>query len=86
MTASVPLLPTEAALAETLRKQAGHVVPYEALIKRLWPRVDYPDYHARAHLRVLVHRIRSAFEDETGELVIATVVNRGYAWTGPHDG
>lgn len=85
MTASVSLQPTAAALADALRKHRG-LVPYDVLIRRLWPRAEYAEHHARQHLRELAHQIRSAYEDETGELVIATVINRGYVWTGPRDG
>lgn len=73
---------SEQRLIAALRERPGVVVAYDTLIARTWPGVNYPEAYARQHLRELVHRIRTSIEDQTGVLVIATVVNRGYVWTG----
>ena len=74
--------PALARLIAILRETPGRLVPYQRLVKRMWPEAtDYPPAHARHHLRELIYRARSACESETGEVgVIVTVPGHGYAW------
>ena len=56
-----------------LAEQAGHVVPKEALIERVWPRVVVTE----DSLTQLVNEIRRLFGDTTRQ-ILKTVPRRGY--------
>jgi len=79
----VNLTPVEYKLLYHLVRNAGHVLPHEALLERVWGS-DYeasPDY-----LKVFISRLRSKLRHEHGPEYIQTERGRGYRFVRPYDG
>jgi len=77
----VHLTPTEYRLLAELVRQAGAVVPHQALIAQVWG----PDFSADAqHLKVFVRRLRQKLGDDAERpRYIQTVWGTGYRFTPP---
>jgi len=77
----VHLTPTEYRLLAELVRQAGAVVPHQALIAQVWG----PDFSADAqHLKVFVRRLRQKLGDDAERpRYIQTVWGMGYRFTPP---
>jgi DNA-binding response OmpR family regulator len=76
----IPFTPTEYKLLYHLVRNAGHVLPHETLLAKVWGReyVDEVDY-----LRVYVRRIRDKLGDDPDEpLYIRTERGVGYRFVG----
>jgi two-component system KDP operon response regulator KdpE len=78
----VSLTPVEYKLLYHLVRNAGHVLPHEALLQRVWGS-DYeasPDY-----LKVFISRLRTKLRRDGGPEYIQTERGRGYRFVRPHE-
>jgi two-component system KDP operon response regulator KdpE len=79
----VKLTPVEYKLLYHLVRNAGHLLPHEAILDRVWGS-NYeasPDY-----LKVFVSRLRAKLRRPGGPEYIETERGRGYRFARPHDG
>ena len=80
---SVKLTPVEYKLLYHLVRNAGHLLPHEALLDRVWGN-NYetsPEY-----LKVFVSRLRAKLRRPGGPEYIETERGRGYRFVRPHEG
>jgi DNA-binding response OmpR family regulator len=80
---SVKLTPVEYKLLYHLVRNAGHLLPHEALLDRVWG----SNYEASAeYLKVFVSRLRAKLRRPGGPEYIETERGRGYRFVRPHEG
>ena len=78
----VNLTPVEYKLLYHLVRNAGHLLPHEALLERVWG----SDYEASPeYLKVFISRLRSKLRREGGPEYIQTERGRGYRFVRPRD-
>ena len=78
---SVKLTPVEYKLLYHLVRNAGHLLPHEALLDRVWG----SNYEASAeYLKVFVSRLRAKLRRPGGPEYIETERGRGYRFVRPH--
>ena len=79
----VKLTPVEYKLLYHLVRNAGHLLPHEALLDRVWG----SNYEARPeYLKVFVSRLRAKLRRPGGPEYIETERHRGYRFARPHAG
>jgi two-component system KDP operon response regulator KdpE len=79
---SVKLTPVEYKLLYHLVRNAGHLMPHQALLDRVWG----ADYVAGPeHLKVFINRLRAKLRRPHGPEYIETERGRGYRFVRPHD-
>jgi len=79
----VRLTPVEYKLLYHLVRNAGHLLPHEALLDRVWG----SNYEASAeYLKVFVSRLRAKLRRPGGPEYIETERGRGYRFVRPHEG
>jgi len=79
----VRLTPVEYKLLYHLVRNAGHLLPHEALLDRVWG----TNYEASAeYLKVFVSRLRAKLRRPGGPEYIETERGRGYRFVRPHGG
>jgi DNA-binding response OmpR family regulator len=79
---SVNLTPVEYKLLYHLVRNAGHLLPHEALLERVWG----TDYEASPeYLKVFISRLRSKLRQEGGPEYIETERGRGYRFVRPRE-
>lgn len=76
----VKLTPVEFKLLYHLARNAGHLMPHEALIDRVWG-AEYG--HTPDHLKVFISRLRSKIEHPGGPSYIETARGAGYSFVHP---
>jgi two-component system KDP operon response regulator KdpE len=77
----INLTPVEYKLLYHLVRNAGHLLPHEALLERVWG----SDYEASPeYLKVFISRLRSKLRREGGPEYIETERGRGYRFVKPH--
>jgi two-component system KDP operon response regulator KdpE len=78
----VPLTPVEYKLFYHLVRNAGRVLPHEALLERVWgaEREATTD-----HLKVMISRLRAKLEAAGGPRYIETVRGTGYRLVRPQE-
>jgi len=74
------LTPVEFKLLYHLARNAGHLMPHEALIDRVWG-AEYG--HTPDHLKVFISRLRSKIERPGGPRYIETERGAGYSFIRP---
>jgi two-component system, OmpR family, KDP operon response regulator KdpE len=80
---AVKLTPVEYKLLYHLVRNAGHLLPHEALLDRVWG----SNYEASPeYLKVFVSRLRAKLRRPGGPEYIETERGRGYRFVRPHDG
>lgn len=80
---AVRLTPVEYKLLYHLVRNAGHLLPHEALLDRVWG----SNYEASAeYLKVFVSRLRAKLRRPGGPEYIETERGRGYRFVRPHQG
>jgi two-component system, OmpR family, KDP operon response regulator KdpE len=78
----VNLTPVEYKLLYHLVRNAGHLLPHQALLERVWG----SDYEASPeYLKVFISRLRSKLRRDGGPEYIETERGRGYRFVRPHD-
>jgi two-component system, OmpR family, KDP operon response regulator KdpE len=78
----VNLTPVEYKLLYHLVRNAGHLLPHQALLERVWG----SEYEASPeYLKVFISRLRSKLRREGGPEYIETERSRGYRFIRPHD-
>jgi two-component system KDP operon response regulator KdpE len=78
----VKLTPVEYKLLYHLVRNAGHLLPHEALLNRVWG----TDYEATPeYLKVFISRLRAKLRREGGPEYIETERGRGYRFVRPRD-
>jgi DNA-binding response OmpR family regulator len=78
----VRLTPVEYKLLYHLVRNAGHLLPHEALLDRVWG----SDYEASPeYLKVFISRLRAKLRREGGPEYIETERGRGYRFVRPRD-
>jgi two-component system KDP operon response regulator KdpE len=78
----VDLTPVEYKLLYHLVRNAGHVLPHEALLQRVWG----SDYEASPeYLKVFISRLRAKLRREGGPEYIQTERGRGYRFVRPRE-
>jgi two-component system KDP operon response regulator KdpE len=78
----VRLTPVEYKLLYHLVRNAGHLLPHQALLDRVWGADDGATTH---HLKVFVSRLRAKLEPEGGPRYIETERGLGYRFARPSD-
>jgi two-component system KDP operon response regulator KdpE len=78
----VKLTPVEYKLLYHLVRNAGHVLPHQALLDRVWGADDGATTH---HLKVFVGRLRAKLEPDGGPHYIETERGLGYRFARPTD-
>jgi two-component system KDP operon response regulator KdpE len=79
---AVKLTPVEYRLLYHLVRNAGHLMPHQALLDRVWG----SDYEAGPeYLKVFISRVRSKLRQAGGADYIQTERGRGYRFVRPHD-
>jgi DNA-binding response OmpR family regulator len=79
----VKLTPVEYKLLYHLVRNAGHLLPHEALLDRVWG----SNYEASPeYLKVFVSRLRAKLRRPGGPEYIETERGRGYRFVRPHEG
>jgi two-component system, OmpR family, KDP operon response regulator KdpE len=79
---SVKLTPVEYKLLYHLVRNAGHLMPHQALLDRIWG----SEYDAGPeYLKVFVSRLRAKLRRPDGPAYIETERGRGYRFVRPHD-
>jgi two-component system KDP operon response regulator KdpE len=79
---SVKLTPVEYKLLYHLVRNAGHLMPHQALLDRVWG----SDYEAGPeYLKVFISRLRSKLRQPNGPEYIQTERGRGYRFARPRD-
>jgi len=77
----VNLTPVEYKLLYHLVRNAGHLLPHQALLERVWG----SEYEASPeYLKVFISRLRSKLKREGGPEYIETERGRGYRFVRPH--
>jgi len=80
---AVKLTPVEYKLLYHLVRNAGHLLPHEALLDRVWG----SNYEASPeYLKVFVSRLRAKLRRPGSPEYIETERGRGYRFVRPHDG
>ena len=80
---AVKLTPVEYKLLYHLVRNAGHLLPHEALLDRVWG----SNYEASPeYLKVFVSRLRAKLRRPGGPEYIETERGRGYRFVRPHEG
>jgi DNA-binding response OmpR family regulator len=80
---TVKLTPVEYKLLYHLVRNAGHLLPHEALLDRVWG----SNYEASPeYLKVFVSRLRAKLRRPGGPEYIETERGRGYRFVRPHEG
>src|SRR6266702_5230476 len=80
---TVRLTPVEYKLLYHLVRNAGHLLPHEALLDRVWG----SNYEASPeYLKVFVSRLRAKLRRPGGPEYIETERGRGYRFVRPHEG
>ncbi len=78
----VRLTPVEYKLLYHLVRNAGHLLPHQALLDRVWG----DDYNASPeYLKVFISRLRTKLRTPNGPEYIETERGRGYRFVRPHD-
>jgi two-component system KDP operon response regulator KdpE len=78
----VKLTPVEYKLLYHLVRNAGHLLPHQALLDRVWG----GDYEAGPeYLKVFVSRLRAKLRHPGGPEYIETERGRGYRFVRPHE-
>jgi DNA-binding response OmpR family regulator len=80
--APVKLTPVEYKLLYHLARNAGHLLPHQALLDRVWGADDGATTH---HLKVFVSRLRAKLERPGGACYIETERGLGYRFVRPRD-
>lgn len=79
---AVKLTPVEYKLLYQLVRNAGRLLPHQALLDRVWGE----DYGATTdHLKVFISRLRAKLELPTGQHFIETERGLGYRFIRPHE-
>jgi two-component system KDP operon response regulator KdpE len=78
----VNLTPVEYKLLYHLVRNAGHLLPHEALLDRVWG-TDYEASHE--YLKVFISRLRAKLRRDGGPEYIETERGRGYRFVRPRD-
>jgi DNA-binding response OmpR family regulator len=78
----VKLTPVEYKLLYHLARNAGHLLPHQALLDRVWHADDGATTH---HLKVFVSRLRRKLERPAGPRYIETERGAGYRFVRPGD-
>jgi DNA-binding response OmpR family regulator len=78
----VQLTPVEYKLLYHLARNAGHLLPHQALLDRVWGADDGATTH---HLKVFVSRLRAKLEPDGGPHYIETERGLGYRFARPGD-
>lgn len=80
---AVRLTPVEYKLLYHLVRNAGRIMPHQALLDRVWGE----EYGATTdHLKVFISRLRSKLETQNGQRYIETERGLGYRFVRPSDG
>jgi DNA-binding response OmpR family regulator len=77
---AIKLTPFEYKLLYHLVRNSGRIMPYHALMDRIWGAEYEPSEH---QLRVLVNRVRSKIEVDKGPMLIRTERGTGYRFVRP---